>query len=239
MDIDKVFEKIPYDKLYSVPAWQRYAVMFGVSIIVVVAFYFVVITDKVETLTKLDTDLSTINQEVTTNESLEKNEGVLKAKIEELEAAKRKAARQLPSDKEIPELLEQVSKLGTERGLEFLTFKPQGEAMREYYAEVPVSLEVTGKFHDVLMFFDDISQLPRIVTIGDMKIQNVVDTSGGRSAPSQKGGKQEAKPSGVQMTCVATTYRFLEGAVGKDSKGVAADKTAEKDKAAKKEANAK
>jgi type IV pilus assembly protein PilO len=147
----------------------------------------------------------------------------------------------LPSDKEIPELLEQVSKLGTERGLEFLTFKPQGEALREYYAEVPVSLEVTGKFHDVLLFFDDISQLPRIVTIGDMKIQSVVDTGGGKSVPSSsKSGRPEAKPSGgVQMTCIATTYRFLEGAVGKDVKGTGADKTADKDKAAKKEAGAK
>jgi len=239
VDIDKVFEKIPYEKLYPVPAWQRYAVMFGVSIIVVVIFYFVVITEKVEQLAKLDTDLSTINQEVTTNESLEKNEGVLKAKIEELEAAKKKAATQLPSDKEIPELLEQVSKLGTERGLEFLTFKPLAEVRQEFYAEVPVSLEVTGKFHDVLLFFDDISQLPRIVTIGDMKIQNVVE-SGVVKSSSPKGGKQEAKRSGgVQMTCTATTYRFIEGAVGKDAKGVATDKTADKGKAATKEAIAK
>lgn len=237
MDIDKVFDKVPYEKLYAVPVWQRYAVMFGISILVIVAFYFGVITEKVEALTKLDTDLSTINTEVTNNESLEKNEGLLKAKIAELEAAKESASKHLPSDKEIPELLEQVSKLGTERGLEFLTFKPLAEVRQTFYAEVPVSLEVTGKFHDVLMFFDDISLLPRIVTIGDMKIQSLAEGGGGRSAASSKGGR-ESKSSNVQMSCVATTYRFLPESVGK-ANIPASDKTADKDKAVKKEASAK
>lgn len=242
MDIDKVFEKIPYERLYAVPAWQRYAVMFGISIIVVVLFYFVVITEKVETIAKLDQNLANIEQEVTSNQSIERNHKILKENIEKLEAAKQEASKLLPGEKEIPELLEQVSNLGTQTGLEFLTFKPQAEMMREFYAEVPVSVEVTGKFHDVLSFFDEISRLPRIVTIGDIKIQNIAESGGGRSASasSQRGGKQqEVRPSGVQMTCVATTYRFLVGSVGKDAKNPATDKTTDKDKAAKKEAIAK
>lgn len=246
MDIDKLFEKVPYEKLYPVPAWQRYAVLFGLSIIVVVLFYFVVITGETETIATLDQKLAGIQKEVQDNRSHASKLAKLKEKIAKLEADRQEAAKQLPSEKEIPELLEQVSTLGTQTGLEFVTFKPQAEIVREYYAEVPVSVEVTGRFHDILAFFDEIAHLPRIVTIGDIKItklQAAAETGAGRGAP--KSGKPEAKsPSGVQLTCVATTYRFIEGSVGKDAKDASAakdktttDKTTEK--VAKKEANAK
>jgi type IV pilus assembly protein PilO len=248
VDIEKLFEKVPYEKLYPVPVWQRYAVMFGLSVIVIVAFYFAVITGKAETIASLDQKLAGIQKEVQDNRSHASKLAKLKEKIEKLESDRLEAAKQLPSDKEIPELLEQISTLGTQTGLEFVTFKPQAEIMREYYAEVPVNVEVTGRFHDALSFFDEISHLPRIVTIGDIKIaklQGAADTGGGRGAApvAPKGGKAEAKsPSGIQLTCVVTTYRFIEGSVGKDAKGAATapatatDKT--KDKVAKKEANA-
>lgn len=242
MDIDKLFEKIPYEKLYPVPVWQRYAVLFGVSIIVVALFYFVIITGEAETIATLEQKLTSINKEVQDNRSHASKLAKLKEKIAKLEADRQEAAKQLPSEKEIPELLEQVSTLGTQTGLEFVTFKPQAEIVREYYAEVPVNVEVTGRFHDVLSFFDEIAHLPRIVTIGDIKLsklQAAGDTGGGRGGAGAPKGKAEAKsPSGVQLTCVATTYRFIEGSVGKDAKGASpTDKT--KEKVAKKEADAK
>ncbi|MBF0292000.1 MAG: type 4a pilus biogenesis protein PilO [Nitrospinae bacterium] len=248
MDIDKLFEKVPYEKLYPVPAWQRYAVLFGLSIIVVALFYFVVITGETETIATLDQKLAGIQKEVQDNRSHASKLAKLKEKIAKLEADRQEAAKQLPSEKEIPELLEQVSTLGTQTGLEFVTFKPQAEIVREYYAEVPVSVEVTGRFHDILAFFDEIAHLPRIVTIGDIKITKLqaAGETGGRGAPggAPKSGKPEAKsPSGVQLTCVATTYRFIEGSVGKDAKdaNAAKDKATDKttEKVAKKEANAK
>lgn len=238
MDIDKLFEKVPYEKLYPVPVWQRYAVLFGLSIIVVVLFYFVVITGEAETIATLDQKLAGIQKEVQDNRSHASKLAKLKEKIGKLEADRQEAAKQLPSEKEIPELLEQISTLGTQTGLEFVTFKPQAEIVREYYAEVPVNIEVTGRFHDLLSFFDEISHLPRIVTIGDIKItklQAAGDTGGGRGP---KGKAETKSPSGVQLTCVATTYRFIEGSVGKDAKATpSTDKTQEK--VAKKEANAK
>ncbi len=239
MDIEKVFEKIPYEKLYPVPAWQRYAVMFGLAIIVVVAFYFVVISGKAETIASLEQELSKIQKDVQDNRAHASKLAKLKEKIEKLEADRKEASKQLPSEKEIPELLEQISTLGTQTGLEFLTFKPQAEVVREFYAEVPVNVEVTGRFHDVLSFFDEISHLPRIVTIGDMKIQNIADTAAGKASASPRGGrgaKETTKPpSGIQLTCVVTTYRFVESAVGKEGEA----KPKETEKAAKKEANAK
>lgn len=235
MDIDKIFEKVPYDRLYPVPSWQRYAAMFGVALLVIVAFYFTVITGKTETIAGLEQELSKIQKEVQDNRAHASKLAKLKEKIEKLEAERHEASKQLPSEREIPELLEQISNLGTQTGLEFVTFKPQVESVKEFYAEVPVNIEVTGKFHNVLSFFDEISHLPRIVTIGDMKMQNLADSGGGRgaAAPGGRGGAQTAKTAssgGVQLTCVATTYRFVESAVKEaDDKG----------KAPKKEAGAK
>lgn len=240
MDIDKVFEKIPYEKLYPVPAWQRYAVMFGLAVIVVAAFYFVVISGKTDTIAGLEQELSKIQKDVQDNRAHASKLAKLREKIEKLEADRKEASKQLPSEKEIPELLEQISTLGTQTGLEFLTFKPQAEVVREFYAEVPVNVEVTGRFHDVLSFFDEISHLPRIVTIGDMKIQNISETAAGRGASAAprggKGAKETVKsPSGIQLTCVVTTYRFVESAVGKEGEA----KPKEPEKPAKKEAKEK
>jgi type IV pilus assembly protein PilO len=249
VDIEKAFEKIPYERLYPVPAWQRYAVIFGLAISVILAFYFVVITGKAERIETLEQELSKIQKDVQDNRAHASKMAKLKEKVDKLEADRREASKQLPSEKEIPELLEQVSNLGTQTGLEFLTFKPQAEVLKEFYAEVPVSVEVTGRFHDVLAFFDEISHLPRIVTIGDMKIQSIVDSGGSKSGsagprgrgPQEGGGKGQQEsggkpksPSGVQLTCVVTTYRFVEGAVKAGE-----DKDKDKDKVAKKEADAK
>jgi len=144
VDIEKVFEKIPYEKLYPVPAWQRYAVISGLAIIVVVAFYFVVISGKAETIASLEQELSKIQKDVQDNRAHASKLAKLKEKIEKLEADRKEASKQLPSEKEIPELLEQISTLGTQTGLEFLTFKPQAEVVREFYAEVPVNVEAMG-----------------------------------------------------------------------------------------------
>ncbi|MBI4666139.1 MAG: type 4a pilus biogenesis protein PilO [Nitrospinae bacterium] len=226
MDLDKVFEKIPYEKLYPLPNWQRFAAVGGVAVLLLVIFYFLVIRGQDETIVQLEQDLAKVQKEVEDNRAHASKLNKLKEKITKLEADRAEAAKQLPSEKEIPELLEQVSNLGTQSQLEFLTFKPQPEQMREFYAEVPVSIEVTGKFHNILMFFDEIAHLPRIVTIGDMKMQTVA-TGAKQAAPA---AKQQAQQQGtkIQLSCMATTYRFLEGAVGaKDGdKGKAAPGTA-------------
>lgn len=206
MDFDKIFEKIPYDKLYPLPAWQRFAAIFVLAGLFAGAFYFFVIQGKEGEISQLKDSLTKIQKEVEDNKLHAQKLGKLQEKIALLEGSMKDASKQLPSEKEIPELLVQVSNIGTQVGLEFKKFKPQPEFRKDFYSEVPVSMQIEGKFHNMLMFFDEIAHLPRIVTIDNI----VIKTS--------KGGSR------LTLNCVATTYRFIEGSEneakpGKNKKG--------------------
>jgi len=74
----------------------------------------------------------------------------------------------LPDKKEIPSLLTSISEAGKEAGLEFLLFQPISEINKDFYAEIPVSIKVAGNYHNVGLFFDNVSRLFRIVNIKDI-----------------------------------------------------------------------
>jgi type IV pilus assembly protein PilO len=121
---------------------------------------------------------------------------------EELELA----MAQLPTSKEIPSLLANISNLGKEAGLEFLLFRPAPEVNREFYAEIPVEIKVTGTYNDVAIFFDKVGKLPRIVNI---------------SGVSMEGAKEALGRWEVTTSCTATTFKFIEKAttdLAKDKK---------------------
>lgn len=88
------------------------------------------------------------------------------------------ALAQLPEKKEVPDLLAQVSRAGQDSGLEVLLFQPGPEKPVGLYAEVPVSMKANGSFHQMLSFFDRVSRLPRIVTIGDVSFTDAKDHNG-------------------------------------------------------------
>ncbi len=110
------------------------------------------------------------------------------------------ALKALPEKKEIPSLLTSVSRAGIDSGLEFLLFQPQSEVMKEFYAEIPVSIQVFGGYHSVALFFDRVARLPRIVNIKNIKMNQ-----------AKRGLK-------LTTTCTAVTYRFVESSKKKAGK---------------------
>jgi type IV pilus assembly protein PilO len=112
---------------------------------------------------------------------------------EELELA----MAQLPTSKEIPSLLANVSNLGKEAGLEFLLFRPAPEVSKEFYAEIPVEIKVKGTYNEVAIFFDKVGKLPRIVNI---------------SGVSMEGAKEVLDRWEITTSCTATTFKFIEKA---------------------------
>ena len=98
--------------------------------------------------------------------------------------------RQLPNKTEIADLLVDISQTGLAAGLEFRLFKPTGEINRGFYAEYPISIVVTGTYHELGEFASGIAALPRIVTLHNI----VITPSAGK----------------LRMTAIAKTYRYLE-----------------------------
>jgi type IV pilus assembly protein PilO len=123
-----------------------------------------------------------------------------KEQMEEMEQTFGSLLRQLPNTTEVPDLLVDITQAGLGRGLEFTLFRPEKELPKDFYAEMPISIEVRGTYHELAQFVSDVAALPRIVTFGD-----IVITSG-------KGNK-------LTMSAKAKTYRYMEeGSVKKPQK---------------------
>jgi type IV pilus assembly protein PilO len=90
-------------------------------------------------------------------------------------------------------LLTDINQAGLGRGLQFELFKPGGESIRDFYAELPITLRISGSYHDMGAFASDIGKLSRIVTLGDIAI-----------SPAQ------GKGPGLIMDATARTYRYLD-----------------------------
>jgi len=114
--------------------------------------------------------------------------------VEELDRQLRRAVRRLPDEKEIPELLSAISTLGRDSGLDILVFRQKPEAYREFYAEVPVEMQVRGTYHQVARFFDRVRQLDRIVNVTNIVLRD----------PEVVGDELL-----LEATSRVTTFRFL------------------------------
>ena len=112
--------------------------------------------------------------------------------------------KQLPSKAEMDALLSDINQAGLGRGLQFELFKPGQVVVKEYYAELPIDIKITGNYHDVGAFTSDVANLPRIVTLNNL---NLVAN----------------KDGALTMEAVAKTFRYL------DREEVAAQRKAEAD----------
>ncbi len=113
-----------------------------------------------------------------------------KQQMAEMEESFGTMLRQLPSKTEVADLLVDITQTGLSSGLEFELFQPQKEAPREFYAELPIALTVTGDYHQFGEFVSGIAALPRIVTIHDIELNS---------------GK-----SSFVMKATAKTYRYMD-----------------------------
>jgi type IV pilus assembly protein PilO len=121
-----------------------------------------------------------------------------KEQLAEMEASFGALLRQLPETTEVESLLVDVSQTGLAAGLEVKKFKPSDEEKKGFYAELPISLEVSGSFHQLATFISGIAALPRIVTISDMKLE-----------PFSK-DDDDANQGKLNMSATAKTYRYLQ-----------------------------
>jgi type IV pilus assembly protein PilO len=101
--------------------------------------------------------------------------------------------KQLPNASEMEALLVDINQAGLGRGLQFELFRPGTEQLRDFYAELPITIRVTGSYHDLGAFTGDIAKLPRIVTLNDVDVA-------------------VTKDGGLAMAAVAKTFRYLDEA---------------------------
>jgi type IV pilus assembly protein PilO len=122
--------------------------------------------------------------------------------LEEMKESFGAMLRQLPDKTEVAALLVDVSQTGLAAGLEFDLFQPAGEQSKDFYAELPIDVRVTGQYHEFGRFISGLAALPRIVTVHDVKISNT-------------GGEGGAEGSKLSMKATVKTYRYLDEVAAK------------------------
>ena len=188
---DSFLEKriVPLDKKIII-------VIFAVIIILPsVAFYFLHFTAKTQEIKKLESRAANLRKEIAGAKARAAKLDEHLAEMEETQRLFAEASVLLPQKKEIPSLLTNISALGTNSGLNMSRFQPGGERKKEFYAEIPVSLKISGPYHNIGNFLYEVSKLDRIISA------NVITLSG---------GKQQRGELILTSAVSLVTYRFLE-----------------------------
>jgi len=139
-----------------------------------------------------------LQRELQQQKEIVANLSLFQNKLKDLQIKFHQALMLLPNTKEIPSLLTNISNLAQQSGLEILLFQPKEEIPKQFYAEIPVEMKIKGKYHDIAMFFDRVSKLPRIVNIVDLKMK----------APRKIKSEEEII---LDTSFKAVTFKFIEG----------------------------
>lgn len=191
------------DKVLKLPKKQKILIVALTVIIEAGLLVWFLYLPKHKEYQSLQGELTKLKGEVEQKEQVARNLPKMKKEFDDLNAELAQALTELPNSKEIPSLLTNITSLGKNAGLDFLVFRPKPEAPKDFYAEVPVEITVSGSYFSVANFFAAVSNLPRIVNINNVVFSDI---------------KNANNRIMMKVACLATTFRFLDKKEIKDDK---------------------
>jgi type IV pilus assembly protein PilO len=156
--------------------------------------YFLAWKDKKPELDTARAQEAQLLQTLETKARKAANLDAYKAQLAEMERSFGAMLRKLPDKTEVPNLLTDISQQGAGAGLDQKLFQPEAQINKDFYAELPIKMRLTGSFHAIGAFVSGIAALPRIVTLHDVEI-----------TPTKDGGNDQ-----LQLNVTAKTYRYLD-----------------------------
>src|SRR5690348_11759849 len=169
----------------------------GVTFLVLtlVLVYLTVWQDVRPELQQKENEEQSLRQEFQQKHAQAVNLGVYKRQLKDLQRSFGALLRQLPGKTEVPNLLVDISQTALAAGLQQKLFQPESEQQQDFYAELPIKMELTGSYHEFGEFVSGIAALPRIVTLHDIDIKPA----------GASGGYDD-----LTLTLTAKTYRYLD-----------------------------
>jgi len=183
------------------PLLPKFAAWVAVLLLSVVVGWFVVLADAVGRLQSEQDREPVLKGDFRLKLTQAINLGELRKQKLQVQEYVNQVEKQLPGKAEMDALLSDINQAGLGRGLQFESFRPGQVRLRDYYAELPISLKVTGKYHDIGAFTADIANLSRIVTLHDL---NLTVQSGTRESGRNDGAAL------MTLEVSARTYRYLD-----------------------------
>ncbi len=192
-----------FEKIINLPAYQRMFIVLIIMALLCAGFYYLFYQPQLEQHDGLIKQRDAAQVKLQKNQKIANNLAVYRAEYEKMRVQLDEALGELPLKKEIPSLLTSIGVLAKEKGLEILRFKPTGETVKGFYAEVPVTLKLSGSYHQAAAFFDAVSKMERIVNIQGLTL----------------GGTKEVKgKTTLGVDCSAVTFRFVENPTEQNGK---------------------
>ena len=193
MNLADQFKNVNWKDIGNAPALPKLLAMVLLLILVVMAGWYFYWNGLSEELTKEQGGETKLKAEYLDRKKQAVNLPELKKQLVQVGQYVATLEKQLPSKSEMDALLTDINQSGLGRGLQFELFRPGSVGVKEYYAELPIAVRVTGNYHDLGAFASDIAQLSRIVTLNDMSITTLGTTGM------------------LAMDTTAKTFRYLDG----------------------------
>ena len=196
----KIFTEFQ-NKVSSLTIVQKVLLFAGTLLVLSAGFYFLMFQNQLDTISRLDGQIANEQKTLASLKAAAARVKIITREIAQSQEELHKLLMLLPDQKEIPGLLESVSRLGANVGLENILFQPEPEVFNEFYATIPVRLDLVGAFDNLGVFLDSVSKLDRILKVQSLKLvrQNDKDTAL------------------LQVTCEIVTYRFLNKPAGNNT----------------------
>lgn len=175
----------------SWPAVPRYGLFVLIAAVVVVVSWFAFLSSSEDELVAEQAKENKFREDYKVRLTKAVNLDALKKQREQVQQYVTQLEKQLPSKAEMDALLSDINQSGLGRSLQFDLFRPGQVVVKEYYAELPIAVRVTGRYHDIGSFASDIANLSRIVTLNNMLI-----------VPGKDGA--------LAMDAIAKTFRYLD-----------------------------
>lgn len=183
------------DDLLDRPAAQKIGVLAGLLVAVVVVDWQYLYGRQAEKLSGLRGQVSERRTELDTKRARANARGDAERELRDLTAELKRAQARLPDQREIADLLSSIAASGRAAGLDIVLFRQKPELPHDFYAEVPVQMQMRGTYHDVASFLDKVKRFDRIVNVTDINL---------------KKPKMDGERVVLDAGCTATTFRFLD-----------------------------
>jgi len=177
--------------------WEQIGILAATILLISALYYSFIYSPRSDEVAKLADSVEIARNEKTVKTQKAANLTRLQRDLQQLDMELKKAVAQLPNQKQIADLLTNISAKAQQSGLDVLLFRPRPETFQEFYAEVPVDITVKGNFYNTVSFFDEVGRLNRLVNIDNIGFKN--PTVGGDNII-------------LETTSVATAFRFLNDA---------------------------
>lgn len=197
------------------PIVPKITIFAGVFLVILALGWYFLWQDQLNALSAAEAKEQKLKEEYLEKKKLAVNLDLYRQQLEEIDKSFGALLKQLPNRNEVESLLVEVNQAGLGRGLQFELFKPAAEIVKDFYAELPISVKINGTYHDLGAFAADVAKLPRIVTLNNI---NISLPAASKDGAAQSSGR-------LVMDMQVKTFRYL------DEEEIARRRQAEKDKA--------